>query len=88
MGNRFIHLSVGRNADGEPLEKVEIRTAMGETLENFNDEFFQALRPNGSSFANYYLLMNNLREMAHRQAIGADEAIDDILAALDEGDDN
>lgn len=82
IGGRTILLDTGRNSNGEPLEVVRIVNG-ADTIDSANDESLpHALLPVGAE--SWFQLLGALRAKAYRQAIGADEAIDDILSALDD----
>ncbi len=86
MAKYGISLTYGQNAEGEPLEIVNIMNNNGEVIDTFNDEFVAGMAPSIGNFINYWYLMRNLRDTAARQAKGVDKAIDEIIESLDEDD--
>lgn len=89
IGHQFINLKQSINDDYEFLYVVEITTSSGVFLDGFNDEQLgRAIAPTATSMT-YYNVLENLFESAKRQATGADVALDQMLAVLeqDEADD-
>ncbi|WP_373475952.1 hypothetical protein [Sphingorhabdus sp.] len=82
-----IVLTSGVDYEGEPMEYITIYNLDGHTVDSFNDNSISAFKPQmGQSFHNYWKVMESLREMAVRQATGADKAIDEIIDALNDND--
>jgi hypothetical protein len=84
MSDFVVRLSSTRTASNEPLEKIEVVDALGQTLDLFYDTTVSGKVPPRSGYTTYYDLMKELRLQARRQAIGADSALDRILRSLDE----
>ncbi|MFZ5705866.1 MAG: hypothetical protein ACOY5R_11445 [Pseudomonadota bacterium] len=84
IAGRMIILSAHRSATGNPLEVVQIKNQEGKTIDRFDDEDIRGEPPADMLCDGYWALMKNLREIAVRQAVGADDAIDDILGELDD----
>lgn len=82
VGGHHIELEEIKNQNQEPVYKVNLRTN-GEVVDWFTDEIFAGLTPITSPHMNYFDLMKELREVAFRQATGADKVIDEILTGLD-----
>lgn len=80
VGENYIQLADGKNSDGEPIAIVIIRNNNYQEVDRFNDDIFAGESPIG--FQYYWQMMSATKEMANRQAIGADEAIDSILSQL------
>lgn len=86
VGGQYIVLAKTNNSNFEPLYVLEIRNSSAIYLDGFNDE---ALGPGVAPHpappgSTYYGLMEALFELAKRQATGADVALDQILATLDQ----
>jgi hypothetical protein len=84
MSRYKIRLYSSRDADGEPFENVEILNSSDETIDFFTDGTVSGKTPGILGHSSYYELMRTLRVQAHRQASGADQALDDILDSLGE----
>lgn len=82
VGDLEICLKSSKNADGEPLEIVEIREPNGRVLDSFTDEFVAGTAPTAAGFPNYYSLMVALHQTARRRALGVDVALDKLLKDL------
>jgi hypothetical protein len=82
--NHAIYLRSSRDADGEPLEIIELKNSSDEVIDSFDDTVIADSIFDIDGVANYYGLMMNLRNTARRQALGADKALDDILSDLDD----
>lgn len=84
---KFSTYSIGlssKTEDDEPFEVVEIHRAGGDTaIDTFDDSVLRDFVPRVGGFQNYFMLMKNLRQTATRIASGAEEALDDILEALE-----
>lgn len=83
VSSNYIHVRATRDADGEPLEIIEIRNSDDEVVDTFYDTDVGGVSPGISGFVDYYTLMTSLRQAARRNAHGADKALDDILGDLD-----
>jgi hypothetical protein len=85
VGGRVVVLKEGRNENGEPVEGLSIaNTHDMKPVEGFNDEVFEDEPPRVHGYQSYWQFMSDLRQTAHRQAIGADDAFNDVLDALDD----
>ncbi|WP_374944114.1 hypothetical protein [Sphingomonas sp.] len=74
------------NSRGNPVEYLTIATQYNEVIETVDDEDLSELTPKISKHDSYYPLMEELRALAFRQAVGADRALDDLLEELDDDD--
>lgn len=81
IGGSEIYLDSFRGSDGEPFESLEIRRN-GQVIDKFNDGVLSS-EDTGIPGTNYFGLMQDLRMAAKRKAMGADDAIDDILKGLE-----
>lgn len=79
-----IRLKNYRDGEGEPFEAVEIYNSSDELIESFHDGTISKIKPTEGEFPNYYLKMEKLRQRARRSALGADDALKDILSDLDD----
>lgn len=84
IAGRRIRISSSRNSEGEPLEVVNILSGDWELIESFNDENLDGTPLPSSKFLTYWQLLSDLHETAHRQGLGADQAIDDIISELED----
>lgn len=80
VGGRQIRLTGGRDANGAPVERVEVLYG-DDVIDSFSDSRLSTL-PQDPDFPTYYLKMRALRMTATRQAKGADDALDAILDDL------
>lgn len=81
IGQRIVRLTCGPNEN--LLEILEIANPSdGTILEKFNDEEVEGEPDQQLGEQSWYGMMQNLRELARRQATGADEAIDSVLKEL------
>lgn len=64
------------------VENLYIFSLQGELIEHLADESLDEVSTAPFGYESYYSLMSKLREMAFRQAVGADTAVDDILDFL------
>ena len=80
VGGRRIRLTGGRDANGSPVERIEVLYG-DDVIDSFSDGRLEDL-PQDPSFHSYYLKMRALRMTATRQAKGADDALDAILDDL------
>jgi hypothetical protein len=72
------------NSNGSPLEYISLSTQYDEPIETIDDEDLVDVSPSMEEYDSYYPLMEELRMLAFRQAVGADKALDDILGELDD----
>jgi hypothetical protein len=86
LGGYTIVLSTARTTEGEPVEIVRILFD-GAEKEMFSDLTLKGLITGFGQSESYYGLMQDLRNLATRQALGLDKVIDDILEKLDSMDD-
>ena len=84
LADRLIVLEDGRNENGEPTEFISIRNRPDEVIDSFSDETLTIYEAPFEDLTNYWRVMQKLRTTATRQAIGADTAIDAILAELND----
>lgn len=83
IGNRTLEVSGARNARAEPIVRVTLRDAEGRVLDVFDDDDLKDFETPYVGFDNYWKLMSELHQLAVRQTTGADDALDDLLQALD-----
>lgn len=83
LGSYRVRL-VNQGNEDDPLEQVSIFDAFGGFIESFTDEDIMSEKPKVRTFEAYWQMMQDLRQAAFRQAVGADRAIDDILDQLDD----
>ncbi len=84
LGDNLIELTK-ETIDGTPFAFIKIRSKDGALIEKFSDgNLDNGNRPSAGIFDSYYQLMVELRDIALRQARGADDALDAILSELDE----
>ena len=74
----------GEDAEGSPYVRVSVRDRMDDEVDSFTDSTISGANPSIDGVSTYWVLLTNLRTMAHRQAKGADKALDEILSALDD----
>jgi hypothetical protein len=79
-----VHLKTSRDADGEPLEIIELRNSSDQVIDSFDDTDIAELVSGYTGIDNYFQLMRALRISARRQALGADKALDAILKTLED----
>lgn len=85
FGEYKVFLDSYRDADGEPIETIEIKDQFNALIDSFSDATLSGmLTEQGSEFLTYYSKMNDLREQARRLAMGADDALASILKDLGE----
>ncbi|WP_342249340.1 hypothetical protein [Sphingomonas sp. OTU376] len=82
LSGRYVYLKYTRDADGEPLEILELKDSSDQIVDSFNDTDITDMVDGYEGIANYYQLMSVLRRSARRKAVGADKALDDILRGL------
>ena len=82
VSDKKIHLARGENVNDEPIIRLTMRNADHVVLESYDDEDLSGSVPKIPSFSSYFQLMVALRDMAMRQATGADKALDDVLDEL------
>lgn len=83
VAGRVIILHESRNEEGEPLEVLTIKNDKDDVVESINDETFRRNETPGiEGVDSYYILMQELRELAYKQAVGADDAVDEIISQL------
>ena len=87
LGKYKICLYSNEDAEGSPYIRVVVKNQAGEEVDSFTDSTISGATPNVYSIQSYWVLLNNLYTMAHRKAKGADEALDEVLSALDFDDD-
>jgi hypothetical protein len=83
IAERRIRIATGRNLDGEPVERLIIMSSDWDVIESFTDEALADELP-PREFGNYWRVMSEIHQLAHRQGLGADKAIDDIIAELND----
>lgn len=84
IGQQIVSVTQSTNDNLEFLYIVEILNNAGVYLDGFNDEELgREVVPTPVAMT-YYSLMQSLYELARRQATGADVALDQMLAALDQ----
>lgn len=85
LGDFYIFLTDSRDAEGEPFEFLEMKDSSEfKTIEKFSDADLKAVsRKEADSSTYYYHRMRELREIAFRQAVGADAALDAVLKELE-----
>ena len=81
IGSRRIKLSGGRNADGAPIERLEMVDG-DSTIDGFASTTLSNVKPS-DNFSSSYTKMRALRISAERQARGADDVLDDLLGNLE-----
>jgi hypothetical protein len=86
LGSYSIKIQGTRNAENVPFETVQVRNALNQTIDSFDDDIIKGEEPGLANVTSYYDLMVALRRAAHRYAVGADEALDNILRELEEDD--
>jgi hypothetical protein len=84
IGQQFVTVKQTINSDFEFLYVVSIENSSSVYLDGFNDEQLGKEIAPVEKTMSYYSLMENLYEMAKRQATGADVALDQVLATLDQ----
>jgi hypothetical protein len=82
VGNYSVILENKEDADGSPYILVSINDMFGGFIESFSDNTLSEETPGISNFSNYWGLMEDLINIARRQARGADSALDDIIKQL------
>ena len=83
IGDYRVHISyVGDEGDFATI--VSITNMYGEAVESFSDNDLSQLKPITRGYAGYWALLNDLRQLAFRQAVGADKALDNILDSLND----
>jgi hypothetical protein len=88
VGSYMVELHVGTDGNGNPIEISYLKNGMGEVIEQFTDEELQDYTPGGNKFNTYWKKMEALRLDARRIAMGAEQAVDDILSSLDDDEHN
>jgi hypothetical protein len=86
--DQYVDILKGVNANFEDLYTISVFGSTGYLVEQFNDEMIggPSAHPKISGFESYYLLISALYDLAYRQSIGADKALDTLLLKLDEDD--
>jgi hypothetical protein len=82
ISGKIVSLRRSNNSNGEPIEIVTIYKD-GNPIESFSDEDL-GFAPDDLPLPTYWQLMVALHDTASRQALGADDAIDEILDELDD----
>lgn len=84
IGGGSLYLYGGINSQGEDMINFRLFDSNGELADSFSDE--NLVYDNGvpTGFGNWYLLCDALMEIAKRQATGADDVLDAMLAELDD----
>lgn len=78
-----VYLRSTRDADGEPLEVLELKNNADQIVDSFDDTDIAGSVVGYADSDNYYQLMASLRHSARRNALGADKALDDVIRDLD-----
>lgn len=82
LGRYSLYLDSGEDADGAPMELIVIKNEIGEQVECFSDNDLTEFQTPFTEHSNYWRLMQALRSLAQRSAMGADDALDEVLNAL------
>lgn len=83
IGGQEIYLKATRNAEGEPVELIELRDDDSRVMDSITDEFIAGQPPGVPGFDTWFELMTSLHQTARRKALGVDAAVDRILKNLD-----
>ncbi len=81
-----VSLTDGQTDDNEPIMVVTLRKLTGEYVDSFDDNTLKGISPTIAGFINYWQLLTALEKVAHRDALGADKALEAILSELNEDD--
>lgn len=83
VGSGTLFIVEGVNNQGEDSVVFKLFGSNGNMSESFSDDnlVYNSEVPEG--FGNWYLLCSALFEMAKRQATGADDVLDSMIAELD-----
>lgn len=84
LSNYDVHLKSSRDADGEPLEIVELRNKDNQPVDSFDDVFINEVIFDVPGVDNYYQMMQFVRSAARRKAMGADKALEEVLKDLED----
>lgn len=84
QGGYKIVIGSGEDGEGAPFISIEVKDARGRVIDSFTDNDLSKGIWLVDGYANSWLAMSELLHMARREAYGADEALDDILKALDD----
>ena len=78
-----VHLKASRDAEGDPIEILELRDQSNQIIDRFDDTEIAGPISGYGDIGNYYVLMVELRKAARRKDLGADQALDDVLKDLE-----
>ena len=83
VGSFPVLLERYEDAEGTPYIRLSIFQDQNDNpIDTFNDASLANYAPGDQTYSSYWNLMNELVEIAIRQAKGADQAIDEILKSL------
>lgn len=81
-----VSMEDGRDSEGSPFITITIFSLSDDEIDKFNDEDLKNISTSDPEYPSFWKLMSQTLNLAKRQARGADDAIDDILDELDDGD--
>ncbi len=79
-----LFMAEGVNGEGEDTIVFKLFGGDGKITDNFSDDSLRYDREVPAGFGNWYLLCSAMYEMAKRQATGADNVLDAMIAELDD----
>ncbi|MFN3674761.1 MAG: hypothetical protein ACK4TC_02195 [Sphingomonas pseudosanguinis] len=84
-GDVLLSIKVSTDENFEDIYSLSLINRSGVYLESFSDTDLNGIET-GDDYANYFVKMRDLFNLAKRQATGADKALDDFMRALERDD--
>jgi hypothetical protein len=75
-------LEEGEDAEGSSLIIVRVKDEDDNQIDVFNDNTINGPKPMLTQYSTYWALMADLYNLARRNAVGADKALDQVLGNL------
>jgi hypothetical protein len=82
LGKFRIVLEEGEDAEGSSLIIVRVKDEADTQIDVFSDNTINGPNPLLAKYPTYWALMDDLHNLARRNAVGADKALDEVLNSL------
>lgn len=86
LGDGYIQVVRETDEDGDYFSYVKVLNSDKQVIDNIYGGTLGGNEPSNTGHANYWQLMKELREVAERQALGADQVISSILKQINADD--